>query len=228
MLRRPAGGGGGAASILSPLPALRERGELLNPLAGFVIDSAGDGYDAGGFARKLGHGEPLSPARLRRREVFGASGSSAFYRRDLLLRVGGFPESFGAYFEDVDLAFRLHRAGGVIVFEPSSRVFHRGGSSYGRGHRRLVERQSCNEERVWWRNLPGRELVRSLPRHLAVLAGKAARRWHEGLLLPWALGRMRAWSEVIASRRHQRQLDRLGPPAALGDWCVERQQLNPG
>jgi GT2 family glycosyltransferase len=154
--------------------------------------------------------------------VFGASGSSAFYRREILDKVGGFPEQFGAYFEDVDLAFRLQRAGGVVMFEPASRVLHRGGSSYGKSSRRLLEQQSCNEERVWWRNLPGRELIRALPRHLAVLAGKAARRWREGTLLPWACGRSRAWSEIVACRRHERQLDRLGPTFTLAEWHVER------
>jgi GT2 family glycosyltransferase len=187
----------------------------------FFIDSAGDGYDPGGFARKLGHGESLTAARLKRREVFGASGSSAFYRRELLLRVGSFPRHFGAYFEDVDLAFRLRRAGGLIVFEPASVVLHRGGSSHGRAGRRLVEQQSCNEERVWWRNLSPRELVRSMPRHAAVLAGKAIRRWGEGTLLPWACGRLRAWSEIGACRRHQEQLARLGPGIAFTKLHVE-------
>src|SRR5262249_59093388 len=110
-------------------------------------------------------------------------------------RAGAFPAHFVAYFEDVDRAFRLRRAGGVIVYEPASRVFHRGGSSYGRPDRRLVEQQSCNEERVFWRNLPGPQLARCLPRHLAVLTGKAVRRWREGTLLAWACGRLRAWSE---------------------------------
>src|SRR5205823_1699570 len=122
------------------------------------IDSAGDRYFRGGVAGKRGHGEPLGPDYLRPGRVFGASASSAFYRRDLLRRVGAFPERFGAYFEDVDLSFRLHRAGGVIVYEPASRVLHRGGSSYGRPSWRLVERQSCNEERVFWRNMPGLDL----------------------------------------------------------------------
>jgi GT2 family glycosyltransferase len=145
--------------------------------------------------------------------VFGASASSAFYRRELLLRVGAFPEAFGGYFEDVDVAFRLRRAGSVIVYEPGSRVYHRGGSSYGRPNRRLVEQQSCNEERVFWRNLPGPTLARFFPRHLAVLAGKAVRRWHEGMFLPWVCGRLRAWSEVPACRRHERQLGWLSPAA---------------
>ncbi len=153
--------------------------------------------------------------------MFGASASSAFYRRDLVLSVGAFPERFGAYFEDVDLAFRLHRAGGTIFYEPASRVYHRGGSSYGRPGRRLVEQQSCNEERVFWRNLPGRDLIRALPRHLAVLAAKAVRRCHEGTLIPWACGRLRAWSEVVACRRHEKRLPPLGSGGAAS-WHVRR------
>jgi GT2 family glycosyltransferase len=183
-----------------------------------ILDSAGDDYDLGGFARKRGYGDPLRPAHLSRREVFGASGSSAFYRRDLLRRVGAFPLSFGAYFEDVDLSFRLRRVG-TVVFEPRSRVLHRGGESYGPASRRLVERQSCNEERVFWRNLPPDLLLRSLPRHAAVLAGKLVRRWIEGTTLPWAFGRLRAWSEVVACRRHARFLNTIGP---LRGWDEER------
>ena len=56
------------------------------------------------------------------------------------------------------------------MFEPASKVLHRGGQTYGRPSARLVEQQSCNEERVFWRNLPADLLCRSLPRHAAVLA----------------------------------------------------------
>jgi hypothetical protein len=65
----------------------------------------------------------------------------------------------------------------------------------------LVERQSCNEERVFWRNLPASLLWRALARHLAVLGGKALRRCNEGTLLPWLWGRLRAWANVCADRR---------------------------
>jgi GT2 family glycosyltransferase len=157
------------------------------------VDSAGDRYDPGGFAEKIGHGERLSARHLIRRPVFGASASSAFYRRDWLMRVGGFPESFGAYFDDVDVACRLRRAGGRTVFEPASRVIHRGGASHGRPTRRLIEQQSCNEERLYWRNRRGWS---TLPRHVAVVGAKAARRWSEGRLLPWLTGRARAWLEL--------------------------------
>jgi GT2 family glycosyltransferase len=186
-----------------------------------AIDSAGDRYFRGGVAGKRGHGEPLGPAYLRPCRVFGASASSAFYRRDLLLRVGAFPERFGAYFEDVDLSFRLHRAGGEVVFEPSSRVRHRVSASYGPPRRRLLEQQSRNEELVYWRNLPARELARALPLHLAVLAAKAWRRWGEGNLLPFLAGRLSVLAELPAIVRQRRLLRRLGGDEDSTRWGVE-------
>ena len=158
-----------------------------------VIDSAGDDYDRGGFARKRGHGEPLSDRYRDACEVFGASASSAFYRADVLRAVGAFPEDFGAYFEDVDLAWRICRAGYRTMYEPNAVVWHRVGSSY-RKQRSLIERQSQNEERVFWRNVP--DVWQLLPRHAAVLAAKAVRRVREGTLLPWTVGRLRAFAEV--------------------------------
>jgi GT2 family glycosyltransferase len=184
------------------------------------IDSAGDRYYAGGVAGKRGHGRPLAPAYLRPRAVFGASASSAFYRREAVLRVGGFPEDFGAYFEDVDLAFRLQRAGYRALFEPASSVLHHGSASY-RGQKALVEQQSRNEERVFWRNMPGGSMWRAVPLHLAVLAAKAWRRWREGNLLPFLRGRMRVLAEAATIWRHRRRLRRLGPDLPLRSWCVD-------
>lgn len=185
------------------------------------VDSAGDRYYLGGVAAKRGHGEPLADTHLRRRAVFGASASSAFYWREALERVGAFPESFGAYFEDVDLAFRLQRAGYRAVYEPGSRVLHRVSASYGRPRRRLLEQQSCNEERVFWRNLPGRALARAVPRHVAVLLSKAWRRWREGTLAPFLCGRLRLLTEIPSLLRHRRRLSTLGPGADMGGWHVE-------
>jgi GT2 family glycosyltransferase len=183
------------------------------------VDSAGDRYFVGGIAGKRGHGEPLGVAHLRPGPVFGASGSSAFYRREVLLRVGGFPD-FGAYFEDVDVAFRLHRAGYRVLYAPASRVLHRVSSSYGRPRRRLLEQQSCNEERVFWRNLPGRVLWRALPVHAGVLLAKAFRRWRCGELMPFVCGRLRLLGELPALWRHRRELARWGT-ADWGSWGVE-------
>jgi GT2 family glycosyltransferase len=186
------------------------------------VDSAGDRYFLGGFAGKRGHGQPLGPEHLRPGPVFGASGSSAFYRRAALLGAGAFPESFGAYFEDVDVAFRLHRAGGRVVYEPASRVWHRVSASYGgRPGWRLLAQQSRNEERVFWRNLPGRALRRALPLHLAVLAAKAWRRLLRGGLLPFVCGRLAVAGEALQLLRHRRRLADAAPDADPAAWGVE-------
>jgi GT2 family glycosyltransferase len=185
------------------------------------VDSAGDRYSVGGIAGKRGHGQPLGPEFLQGGEVFGASASSAFYRRELVLRVGGFPEHFGAYFEDVDLAFRLHWAGARVLYEPRSRVWHRVSASYGTPAAELLECQSRNEELVFWRNLPAPQLLQALPLHAAVVAGKAWRHWREGQLLPFLRGRLRAMTETAAIVRHRRQLRQLHASTAYRAWGVE-------
>jgi GT2 family glycosyltransferase len=163
-----------------------------------LIDTAGDEYDMGGFARKRGSGKEwivggTDDVLRHAGSVFGASGAAAFYRREALLKVGGFPEHFKAYFEDVDLSFRLRRLGGEVVYDPASVVLHRVSSSYGkRPPRRVLEQQSCNEERVFWRNVRGWDRLRWMPRHVAVLAAKAVKRLQEGTLVPWLMGRVRA------------------------------------
>ncbi|MGH7743507.1 MAG: hypothetical protein ACREQ5_01615, partial [Candidatus Dormibacteria bacterium] len=101
---------------------------------------AGDTWPAG-IDGKYTRDEILSAIYLQGGEVFGTSASSAFYRRDALLEVGAFPEEFAAYFEDVDLSFRLHWSGYRIVYEPASVVWHRVSASHGRPSRRLLEQQ---------------------------------------------------------------------------------------
>jgi GT2 family glycosyltransferase len=185
------------------------------------IDSAGDRYFVGGIAAKRGHGQALTAEFLQSTPVFGASASSAFYRRAALQEVGGFPDSFGAYFEDVDVSFRLNWAGYRIVYEPAARVWHRVSASYGRGRRRLLEQQARNEERVFWRNLPSTLLPRALPWHAAVLLAKAWRRWHEGQLLPFLLGKLRVLGDVADLLRHRRRLHELRPVADWTGWQIE-------
>ncbi len=186
-----------------------------------MIDSAGDRYFLGGIAGKRGHGQLLSTQYLQGGEVFGVSASSAFYRRKALLDVGAFPEDFGAYFEDVDVSFRLHWAGHRLVYEPASRVWHCVSASHGRHSRRLLEQQSRNEERVFWRNLPNHDIFHAVPLHAAVLAAKAYRRWREGELLPFLFGRLRAWADMPHILRHRHQLRQGSNGVNVAAWGVE-------
>ena len=185
------------------------------------VDSAGDLYYLGGVAGKRGRGHSVGPDHLRPGPVFGASASSAFYRRNAVLAAGGFPEYFTAYFEDVDLSFRLHYAGWRVVYEPAARVWHRVSASYGPPDAGLLTQQARNEERVFWRNTPARALPRALPLHLAVLAGKAWRRWREGRLLPFLRGKVGVLGEAAELLRHRRRLHALAPNGDWAGWGVE-------
>jgi GT2 family glycosyltransferase len=205
---------------VAPLVLLRDDGGPGTPR----VDSAGDRYFLGGVAGKRGHGRSLGHEYRQSGEVFGASASSAFWNRTAVLAAGGFPEEFGAYFEDVDLSFRLHWAGYRIVYEPQSQVWHEGGASHGPPRRRLLEQQSRNEERVFWRNLPAAALGRALPWHLLVLAAKACKRWQEGQLMPWLLGRLRVLGEVGALVRHRRRTHTGSRRPDLAAWGVETRQ----
>lgn len=163
-----------------------------------IIDSAGDSYFPGGVARKIHHGRRWSTVKLQAGPVFGASGSSAFYRRSALEAVGGFDENFGAYFEDVELSYRLRAAGYRIEFEPSSIVHHHVGASYGRvPDDALLEQQARNEERLFWRCTPWHLWWCAIPLHLLVLMGKAWKRWREGRLAPFLRGKRACFQDFL-------------------------------
>lgn len=162
------------------------------------IDSAGDEYDTGGYAYSRGKGELLTESWLTGCTVFSAAGSAAFFRKEALLKVGGFPEDFIAYFDDIEVGFKLRETGYTCWYEPHSRVLHHGSASHGkRLSRRLAEQLACNEERVFCRHLSSEHRWRTLSRHAAVLGAKAVRRWADGTLIPFCMGRVKAWNEML-------------------------------
>jgi len=65
-------------------------------------------------------------ARMRQRATIDFIDTySAAYRRDALLRAGGFDETFPlASVEDVELSFRLAEQGARLLFTPEARVWH--------------------------------------------------------------------------------------------------------
>jgi len=62
-------------------------------------------------------------------EVFWASGAAFVIRNTLFKGLGGFDESFFAHMEEIDLCWRLKRAGYRVMVEPKSTVFHVGGGT---------------------------------------------------------------------------------------------------
>lgn len=86
-------------------------------------------FDA--HALQLGQGRPitaLSPPGSGEPLPFACGGNMAVRRRDWEL-VGGFDESLFAYFEDVELGWRLWAAGREVVAAPAAVARHRGSAT---------------------------------------------------------------------------------------------------
>jgi GT2 family glycosyltransferase len=108
------------------------------------------------------------------RDVFWATGAALVVRRDAFLAAGGFDESFGMHMEEIDLCWRLQRAGGRVRVEPASRVFHLGGASLPRGARKTYLNYR-NGLAMLAKNLPDPHLGRALRRRFGLDAAAAAR-----------------------------------------------------
>lgn len=179
------------------------------------VDSAGDCYALMGWPYKRGHGESVSNWSNRSsEEVFGASGSSAFYRGSVLRRVGGFDPSFGSYYEDVDLAFRLRWAGFSCVYTPRCRILHEVSASYDHGRPELQRRMARNAELLFWGNLPLRWLSIAVLPHLCWGLMQAGFRLRKRRLGAFAGGKLDAIPELAAlgrRRRVRRDLARSAP-----------------
>ncbi len=146
------------------------------------IDSAGDGWHLCGRAYSRGNRQLVGTVWLAgTEEVFGASASAAFYRRSVLEEVGSFPAEFGAYYDDIDLAFRIRHAGYRALFCSSSVVYHAVHGSYGgRLDPERVRRLARNEEFVFWRCTPRGVLPLALPMHVVYVLLHAGLLWFEG------------------------------------------------
>ncbi|MEM1178103.1 MAG: glycosyltransferase family 2 protein [Acidobacteriota bacterium] len=128
------------------LTGLLDRQQRIAAVQGLVlqfgtqrIDGAGIGWNAWFQAVQLGHGEEL-PANVGKtpRPVFGVSATAAIFRRSALAEMatgvtpsrpfgdGPFDERLFAYYEDVDLAMRLHAAGHQAWLAPTARTQHVG------------------------------------------------------------------------------------------------------
>lgn len=95
-----------------------------------TIDSAGLAMKYNRQVYDLGVGEPISKwgeSSL----VFGVSAAAAVYRRELIQDISYngqfFDETFFAYKEDVDVAWRANHLGWLSYYVPSAKALHRRG-----------------------------------------------------------------------------------------------------
>jgi GT2 family glycosyltransferase len=134
-----------------------------------TVDYAGGqmAFYGHGFAK--GNDRPDDPTDETPRATLFASGGAMVVPRELFLDVGGFDESFFAFFEDVDFGWRLWLYGHEVTYLPSSVVYHRHHGTIERfgypRERYLLER---NALRMLVKNYGDELLARVLPGSIAL------------------------------------------------------------
>lgn len=160
---------GWLAALVAALEGCPEAGLAASKMLLFdrrdVINSAGDLYRTDGTPGNRGVWEIDQGQYDDARQVFGACGGAALYRRGMLDEIGLFDEDFVGYCEDVDLNFRAQLAGYRCIFVPEARIYHRL-SATGGGP---IASYFCgrNFVNVIVKDLPGPLLRRFWPRILA-------------------------------------------------------------
>jgi N-acetylglucosaminyl-diphospho-decaprenol L-rhamnosyltransferase len=148
---------------------------------------------------------PWEPDRAA--HVDWATGAFLLVRREVYEQVGGFDERQWMYAEDVDLCWRVHRAGWKVRYEPSASVRHALSAAaeraFGDEERRAANMALANY--VWLARRKGVLYARLVA--LVNVSGAAARLALYSLLGRWLEG---DWARRKHAERLSLRLNRLG------------------
>jgi GT2 family glycosyltransferase len=203
------------------LPWVRERGwaawqALVAGADGAEINSAGNPIHFTGIVWAGGHGRPVSAAPAAG-EVPCLSGACLAIPLGTWRRLGGFPEPFFLYHEDVDLSLRLRMRGGVLGIEPAAVVAHDYEFDASPGKWLWLER---NRLAVLVRTYPAALLVLLAPAlaatELALLAVAAASGWGRQKLA--ADLAFLGWLPRLLRERRALQAERRVGAAEFASW----------
>ncbi|WP_116105711.1 bifunctional riboflavin kinase/FAD synthetase [Lewinella sp. IMCC34191] len=155
------------------------------------------------------------------KEIFWATGAAFFVRASTFHTMEGFEPEYFAHAEEIDLCWRMKRAGYKILAEPESTVYHVGGGTlaYDTPRKAFLNFRNTlitsfkNEEAtrlIWW--LPVRLLLDGAAALLFLVQGKLGHilsilraHWSFYLQLPlWVYRRERRNKEI--------EFGRVGPP----------------
>lgn len=96
------------------------------------------------------------------KKIFWASGACMFVRRSVYLNCGGLDDDFFAHMEEIDLCWRIHRAGFQIMYLPQSTVYHVGGGSLPQGNPLKTYLNFRNSLVLLMKNLEPNKLISTL------------------------------------------------------------------
>jgi O-antigen biosynthesis protein len=136
------------------------------------LQEAGGVIGSDGSAENYGRGDdPQNYLYNYVREVDYVSGASIMLLKELWEKVGGFDRKYQpAYYEDVDLAYKVRKAGLKVLYQPFSQVTHFEGGTNGMDLSEGVKRyQAVNQKTFFdsWKDaIAGNGLISSTPAYL--------------------------------------------------------------
>jgi GT2 family glycosyltransferase len=138
----------------------------------------------------------------RAREVPWAIAAFLLVRRDAFESVGSFDPDMWLHAEDLDLAWRLDRAGWTVWYEPDASVRHAGSVSTKKAFGSELEARFMAASYAWMARRRGFAVARSVA--LLNFSGAALR-----VLLLWPAARLLRRRSAIAGRDAQRRWARI-------------------
>jgi GT2 family glycosyltransferase len=166
------------AGWLGPLIRLLDGDSSIHALQPKILSYADRGRfeyagAAGGFIDRLGY--PFCRGRLFThaesdhgqyndvREVFWASGACFMIRATAYRQHGGLDEDFFAHMEEIDLCWKINRAGGRVYYCGQSAVYHVGAGTLSYGSPRKTYLNFRNGLTMLAKHYDGWELVLKMP-----------------------------------------------------------------
>lgn len=124
------------------------------------LDTTGECYTSWGLPYPRGRREYDTKKYDAQPDIFAASGAASLYRVSALEQVGLLDEDFFAYYEDVDLGFRLQLTGWKASYVPGAVVYHDIGMTSGRVKGFTTLQTLKNQPLLLWKNMPRKYLWR--------------------------------------------------------------------
>lgn len=151
-------------------------------------------------------------------DIFWATGAALCIRADLYHRIGGLDDDFFAHMEEIDLCWRIKRAGYHIKVCPEAEVYHVGGGTLPKSKQKIYL-NFRNNLVLLLKNLPRNRLafillVRMNLDFVALLKALVAGNWQEVVAIHEAhkhfVGRLRFWYKKRKQSQQQIQKVTIG------------------
>jgi hypothetical protein len=139
----------------------------------------------------------------RRAKILGPTLAAAFYRREVVVALGGFDTAVGDELADVSLALDIRAIGQLHVCETGSTLIEHSQAAVPSSHGFQPGRA---KERLFWRHAAARGLALSVGLHPPAVVSDTLRQVPALSAISSLVGRCAGLLEIGAAERHERHL----------------------